>query len=143
MSNPNSETAMTGGCMCGTVRFTARGAPNWVAHCHCSDCRRTTGAAFSTYAGYPLSAVRFDTDEPPGRTSSSGVTRRFCPQCGTPISYESVRWADEVHLFVGTFDDPAQFQPAAHVYVSEQLPWLRLADGLPRYAKTSDSQPLC
>jgi len=143
MSGSNSETAMTGGCMCGAVRFTAAGDPNWVAHCHCTDCRRATGAAFSTYAGFPKTKVRFDAETPPGRPSSSGVMRRFCPQCGTPISYEGERWADEIHLFIGTLDDPAQLEPTAHVYTSEQLPWVQLADGLPKFSKTSDSQTVC
>ncbi len=140
MTAAEAGLARTGGCSCGAVRFSADGAPNWVAHCHCSDCRRATGAAFSTYVGYPLAAVRFDTDRPAGRQSSPGVVRRFCPHCGTPISYEGRRWADEIHLFVCTFDDPALFQPTAHVYVSEQLPWLRLADGLPSHLKTADGQ---
>ena len=47
------------------------------------------------------------------------------------------RWPEEIHLFVCAFEDPASFAPKAHVYVSEQLPWLHLADGLPRHDKTS------
>ena len=126
--------------MCGAVRFTAQGSPNWVAHCHCSDCRRANGAAFSTYVGFPQTAVRFNNDKPAGRQSSPGVVRRFCPLCGTPVSYESTRWADEVHLFVCTFDDPDWFAPTVHVYVSEQVSWLRMADGLPSHLKTSGGQ---
>jgi len=127
----------SGGCQCGRVRFEAQGAPTWVAHCHCADCRRATAAALATYAGFPKEKVRFVAGEPAGYRSSPGVTRRFCPACGTPISYESERWPDETHLFVCIFDDPESFEPKAHVYVSEQLSWLHLGDGLPRHDKTS------
>lgn len=129
--------ASCGGCQCGRVRFEAQGKPKWVAHCHCADCRRATASALATYAGFEKEKVRFVAGQPAGYQSSPGVTRRFCPHCGTPISYEGERWPTEIHLFVCAFDDPAAFEPTAHVYVSEQLPWLHLADGLARHQKSS------
>jgi hypothetical protein len=125
-----------GGCLCGAVRFQADGPPKWVAHCHCGSCRRATGAAMTTYAGFARGQVRIVKGAPKGFASSPGVTRRFCPACGTPLSYEGERWPDEIHLFATTFDDPASFRPQAHVYVAEGMPWLRIHDTLPRYAKT-------
>ena len=131
------EQARSGGCQCGRIRFEAQGKPIWVAHCHCADCRRATAAALATYAGFDKGQVRFTAEEPASYQSSPGVTRRFCPGCGTPISFESERWPKEIHLFVCTFDDPERFEPRAHVYTSEQLSWLHLGDDLPRYEKTS------
>ncbi len=126
-----------GGCQCGRVRFEAEGTPIWVAHCHCADCRKATAAALATYAGFLREKVRFPAGQPADYPSSPGVTRRFCPDCGTPISFESERWPEETHLFVCTFDDPESFEPQGHVYVSEQLSWLHLGDDLPRNQKTS------
>ncbi len=131
------EVMRTGGCQCGAVRFEAEGQPKWVAHCHCEDCRRAVASPLTTYAGYLTSRVRFPKEAPTGYESSPGVTRRFCAKCGTPISFEGARWPDEIHLFVCAFDDAAAFEPRAHVYVSEQLPWLHLGDDLPRHDKTS------
>ena len=128
----------TGGCRCGAVRFEVLGAPLWVAHCHCQDCRRTTATAMSTYAGFQRSRVRWTAGAPAIFSSSPGVARGFCGRCGTPLSYEGARWPDEIHLFVCAFDDPAAFAPQAHVYAAEQLPWLHLADSLPRHPGTSD-----
>ena len=133
----DGEQTRRGGCQCGRVRFEARGRPNWVAHCHCADCRRATAAALATYAGFPRDKVRFPAGESASYQSSPGVTRRFCPDCGTPISYEGERWPEEIHLFVCTFEDPESFEPRGHVYVSEQLSWLHLGDDLPRHDKTS------
>ena len=126
-----------GGCQCGRVRFEAEGAPIWVAHCHCANCRRATAAALATYAGFDKGQVRFTAGAPASYRSSPGVTRRFCGHCGTPISFESERWPEETHLFVCTFDDPESFAPQGHVYVSEQVSWLHLGDDLPRHDKTT------
>jgi len=63
-----------------------------------------------------------------------GAVRWFCGGCGTKLTYEGARWPGEVHVLVGTMDDPAAVTPAAHVYVAHQMPWLHLADGLPRFS---------
>ena len=124
-------------CLCGAVRLRAEGAPKWVAHCHCESCRRQTGAAFATYAGYESGAVTWTRGAPATYASSPGVVRSFCAICGTPLAYVGARWPGEIHLFVATFDDPAGFAPQAHVNTDEQLPWVHLADGLERLPRTS------
>jgi hypothetical protein len=59
------------------------------------------------------------------------------------MSFASDSWPDEIHLFVASFEDAADFAPTLHVHVEEQLPWLHLADGLPRFAKAArDATPL-
>jgi len=132
---------LSGRCLCGQTRYCVTGEPLWVAHCHCESCRRATAAAFATYVGFPAAAVRWSAAEPGQFSSSPGVLRRFCTHCGSPMSYQSERWPDEIHLFAATFDDPAAFAPQVHVYAGEQLPWVRLADGLPRYAATPEEGP--
>jgi hypothetical protein len=123
------------------VRFVARGEPKWVAHCHCESCRRATSAPLTTYAGYPTEAVSWTGEAPAVFHSSPGVIRRFCRDCGSPMTFEGERWPGEVHLFVASFDEPASLRPTLHVHVGEQLSWLHLADGLPRYATTAREGP--
>jgi len=125
----------TGHCLCGAVRFTARGEPKWVAHCHCESCRRATSAGFATYVGYRADAVAWTGEAPRQYHSSPGVTRSFCGNCGSPMSFAGDRWPGEIHLFAASFDAPGALKPDAHVYVEEQLPWVRLDDGLPRIEK--------
>jgi len=67
------------------------------------------------------------------RESSPGVFRDFCGDCGTPLSYESRRWPTETHLYAATLDHPEAFVPQAHVFWSERLPWMTIADDLPKY----------
>jgi hypothetical protein len=123
----------SGGCACGAIRYRATGEPKWAAHCHCRDCRKITGTALTTYAGFAVERFAFAAGTPQAYHSSPGVTRRFCGRCGTPLTFEGARWPGEVHVLVGTLDDPGAMAPAAHVYVAHQMPWLRLADGLPRF----------
>ena len=124
--------AYTGGCACGAVRYRVTGTPKWVAHCHCRDCRKNTGTALSTWAGFAGAQFAME-GAPRAYHSSPGALRWFCGACGTKLTYESERWPGEVHVLVGTLDDPGAMAPAAHVYVAHQMPWLRLADGLPRF----------
>jgi len=132
------EETNEGGCLCGDVRFEAQGKPLWVAHCHCRSCRRNTGSAFATFVGYSREQVRVTKGALQSYASSPGVARSFCGTCGTPLNYTSERWPGEVHLYISTLDRPEAFEPAAHVHVGEQLPWLHLDDGLPRFQTTGD-----
>ena len=121
----------TGRCLCGAVRYAFEGAPNWQAHCHCESCRRATGAAFASYFGVSHGRWRWTGAAPAAFASSPGVRRHFCPACGSPVAYEGDRWPHEIHFLAATLDDPAAFRPTAHAHWNEQLPWVRLADGLP------------
>lgn len=126
----------TGGCLCGAVRYRAAGAPDWVGHCHCRSCRRNSGAAMLTFAGYTQDRITWTEGERQIFESSPGVRRGFCGRCGTPITYEADSYGDEVHLTIGTLDAPEALAPTLHVWTEAQLPWLHMADGLPRHEKT-------
>jgi hypothetical protein len=132
----DAPTERSGGCLCGAVRYRTQGAPAWVAHCHCTSCRRTAGAAFVTYAGFKRPNFAFTRGAPKVFESSPGVARRFCPDCGTPLTYEGARWPDEVHILLCTLDEPQTLAPQAHVYTAEAMPWAHLDDNLPRFPTT-------
>lgn len=121
-----------GRCLCGAVRYRVTGEPIWASHCHCESCRRATSAAFATYAGFDRERFEITAGEPAIYRSSPGVERRFCRQCGSPITYESVRWPTETHIFLCGLEDPTSIEPTAHTHTDEQLPWVHLGDSLPR-----------
>lgn len=138
-----APTVLTGRCNCGAVTFRVEGKPNWVAHCHCRDCRAQTGSPFTTFAGYPRERFAWTGAKPTAYNSSPGVARSFCARCGTPMAFEGERWADEVHIFVATLADPAGLTPRAHVHFGQALPWIKPADGLPRFdTVASEGLPL-
>ncbi len=128
----------SGRCLCGAVRFSYEGPEVWVGHCHCESCRRATASPFTTFLGVPRHAVRFAGTPARSYRSSPGVRRSFCGTCGTPIAYESDRFPDEIHLYAANLDAPAEAKPQFHVHTAEQLPWIVLADGLPRHPGGSE-----
>ncbi len=133
-----SENTMpiTGGCMCGAVRYEAVGEPFWVGHCHCNSCRRHTGASVATYVGFRQAQVRFTKGERRIYNSSPGVERAFCGHCGTTLTWEGV-WGDfgsMVDVHISTLDDPGAFVPQNHVHYEERIAWFDVADALPGYA---------
>lgn len=123
-----------GGCLCGAIRFVARGTPRSVFHCHCFSCRRQTGAAVASFAAFQVSdTFRWTKSEPSAYASSPGVTRKFCARCGTPLSYQAEKYPDEIHLNISCFDQADDLVPVAHWHVEEKLPWFETADDLPRH----------
>ena len=126
-----------GRCQCRAIVYEFEGPPKWVMHCHCADCRRAVSSALATYIGVRREQFRYLAGEPAAYTSSAGVQRYFCRQCGTPMAYTGASWPGEVHLFHGTLDDPSQWPPTGHAYVGEQIAWFEVADQLPRYLTTA------
>lgn len=125
-----------GRCFCGAVSITASAEPFQVSWCHCRDCRRQTGAPAVVWAGFPAGHLQFG-GSPTRRQSSLHITRAFCAQCGTPMTYEDDRLAGEIYVHAGLFDEADQLVPDRHAYVTSKLFWLHLEDGLTRYEDTT------
>ncbi len=115
----------------------ASGDPTVVVYCHCRDCRRSSGAPVSLFAGYRSGRIELTRGEPKVYESSPGVYRSFCGQCGAPVSFEDERLPGETYLPVGVFDCPEAFEPEKHDWVSRRLRWFDVPDGLPRHEERS------
>ena len=130
-------TITRGRCLCGSVTYEYSGPENWRGHCHCESCRRNTSSPFTTFFGVPNEAYRFTGEKPSVYESSPGVRRLFCGKCGSPMAYDSDRFPDEIHFYAATLEDPSGFKPGFHVHCAEQVPWVELADDLPKYERSS------
>ena len=106
---------VTGGCLCGNVRFEATGKPYRVGICHCLDCRKSHGALFHASAIFPRDAVALD-----GETNNY-AGRHFCPRCGSTVFGCS---EDEVELNLGSMDAPDQFTPTYELWTVRRESWL-------------------
>ena len=136
-----TDGATDGGCLCGAVRFRLRGDPFWVSYCHCGDCRKASGGAFMVFAGYRREQVEMLGAGPAVHSSSTGVRRSFCAECGTPMAYEHEALGGEIYLHIGTIDGAEALAPVCHAWDSQRLPWLELADDLPRHPGNSRPRP--
>lgn len=127
---PNHTVTRTGGCACGAVRFTTRGAPLRTGLCHCTTCRKAHAAAFN-----PFSVFRSDQVELTGELrsweSSPGYERRFCAACGSRVCGLEPA-AGEIELSLGSFDEPGWLLPQYESWIANREPWL-LALGVPQY----------
>ncbi len=134
-----THTLARGSCLCGGLRFSALLPTKWVAHCHCTYCRRAHGAALVTWAGFRSEQVSIDEAglAPTWFESSPGAVRGFCPRCGSPTFFKSQRWPDEMHVARALFSDPLDRDPTAHVFYESHVPWLSVADELPKKSSTS------
>ena len=136
MSSAELDTA--GGCFCGAIRYQVSGGPFWVGHCHCYSCRRQTGAPVVTFAGFKKDQVSFVSGSRKFHHSSEGISRGFCEDCGTPLTWEGTSTlegrGEVVEFYISTFDDPEVFTPENHVWYSDKLSWFDVHDSLPRWS---------
>ncbi len=132
----DDPVTLTGGCLCGAVRYEATGESLGTGHCHCHSCRRHTGAPVATYVGFNADQVRFIGAERNLYNSSPGVTRAFCNQCGSSLTWEGFSGTSNstvIEFHISTLDDPASIVPQDHSHYGERITWFDVADGLPRY----------
>jgi hypothetical protein len=133
-SQPAGASGLTGGCLCGAVRYEARGAPFHPTVCHCSICRRAAGAPMVAWITVMPADFAFTAGQPSTYRSSAKGQRTHCPICGTQLTFK-LDALDEIDVTVCSLDDPEAVPPHDHTYTSTQLSWVHLDDGLPRYAK--------
>lgn len=126
---------LEGGCLCGALRYEVRGAPQVVVLCHCSTCRRSTGAPVVAWATFDRSAFAVVEGKAESVSSSPGVERGFCGRCGSQITWSAERLPGLIDVTVATLDDPSALPPEMHIWESRRVPWLELADSLPRHAE--------
>ncbi len=124
---------LEGGCFCGFLRYQVRGTPTCETNCHCSICRRTTGAPFVTWFTVLASAFTFTAGSPSRFRSSEHGTRSFCPRCGTQLTFHPTRAAGDLDITTCSLDDPERVPPRDHTRTSSQLSWVKLSDGLARF----------
>lgn len=122
---------ITGGCLCGKIRYSATAEPALVAVCHCQNCQKQTGTAFSIVVGVPKSAVSIEgqlkTFHDRG-DSGQPVDRYFCPDCGSPIFSELAVMPELRFIKAGTLDDTTWLDPKMHVYCDSAEKWVHIPE---------------
>lgn len=130
--------------MCGAVRYEAEGQPLVVAHCHCEECQRGSGAGHASGAMFPVDRFRMTGRIAEYRYKSitgSEVTRIFCPACGSPILGRNSDMLGHLTITLGTLDDSSQFTPQVVVFARDRRPWDAMDDSLPSFETQPDWKP--
>jgi hypothetical protein len=131
MNDPNPT--YTGGCLCGAVRFEARGEPTMTGHCYCGDCRKASGSGFIPFMGFSAGAVTFTGEtrrfaSPSAR--GSDAVRNSCPVCGGLV-FGGIVGVDTSHtIYAGALDDPTLFHPRIAIFARDRPAWALLPEGL-------------
>jgi hypothetical protein len=121
-----------GGCLCGAVRYRANEIGG-AGYCHCRMCQKASGAPVVAWTHAPLGGFAWTKGEPRQYRSSSVAFRFFCPDCGSQLGYLRAEQPVDMELNLASLDRPEALAPAYHIYTSTQLPWLHIADDLPRF----------
>jgi len=124
---------ITGGCLCGALRYEARGAPAYAGFCYCRDCRRASGSGSIGFMGFPASeititgeAVTHALELRDGRVAE----RNRCACCGSLVYGGIVGRAESHTVYAGSLDDPSVFKPTIAIFLSERAPWAVVPEGL-------------
>jgi hypothetical protein len=121
----------TGGCQCGMIRYEITEAPQLVTTCHCTDCQRITGSAFSLGVALPETAFRLTAGQPRAllRMADSGRlnTRFVCPDCASWVY--SLPRGGVIRVRGGTLDDTSWLRPTRHIWTRSKQPWFTFAEG--------------
>ena len=129
---------ITGGCLCGAVRYTSAAQPIVSANCHCRDCQRASGGAYASAVILPRAAVAitgpvkyFEVKGESGNT----VRRGFCPECGSRLFGMPDVAPQIMSVMAGSLDDPSGFRPAMNIYTQSAQPWVHLDPALPKFPR--------
>ncbi|HSS65619.1 MAG TPA: GFA family protein [Gammaproteobacteria bacterium] len=137
----SDEHVFEGGCLCGAVRYRSTAPPLRGVICHCSMCRKHSGAPILAFVHFPKNAFRWLKGQPVKYRSSRFAQRGFCSVCGSTLSMHEDVLDDRVQVVLGSLDDPGRVRVDDHVWTQEKISWFEIADRLPRFPQSSTAVP--
>jgi hypothetical protein len=130
------ESVLEGGCLCGAVRYRVAGPVMASGVCHCRTCRKTASAPALPFATYPTAAFATTKGVLTEFRSSPDVTRGFCSDCGSSLTYRHAKKPDKLDIMTCSLDDVDALPPTFHVWASHKPAWSVVEDGLPVFDTT-------
>jgi len=133
---------LTGGCLCGAVRYELSEAPVWSHNCHCSRCRKSGGAAFASNLFFPQQALSFSKGEELLSAfkvpEAERFTHVFCSRCGSTLPFSNEA-RGLVGVPMGSLDGDPGFSPRVHIFADSKAPWFTITDTLPQHPEALGS----
>ncbi|WP_293676101.1 GFA family protein [uncultured Phenylobacterium sp.] len=134
----------TGRCLCGACAYTIEGDPIVVAHCHCLDCQRGTGAGHATSAMFDAAGITITGDPSVyEQVSEAGntVTRLFCGGCGSQLFGRNTGMPGVMAASLGTLDQADELTPQVAIFARARRHWDAVDPALPTYDGQPDWKP--
>ena len=132
-----SQVVLTGGCLCGAVRYQATGEAKRFYHCHCWRCRKATGTGHASNLFLEPAALQWLGGEEHIRAfkvpEAKRFTNQFCILCGGRLPRQPPG-TEVVMIPAGSLDDPAPIMPQARIFTDSRAGWSCLGDELPNYS---------
>lgn len=126
-----------GTCLCGAFKFTVSGSFGDVRYCHCSQCRRSSGTAFSANAR--ISRSQWSLQGPDQLIAEfehkPGKFKAFCSKCGSPLYARSADDPDDIRVRLGGFEGELDVVVTGHVWTSSKAPWYDINASIPCYSE--------
>jgi hypothetical protein len=123
----------TARCTCGAVQFGFNTDPDFVASCHCLDCKRASGGEAATFFGVPQDDFKLISGNPKPHhfiaDSGKGLDRNFCPECGSRLFSSNLEsFPGLVFVMLGSLDRPELIQPKVEMFTKRRLKWVKPLD---------------
>ena len=125
-----TSTSLTGGCLCGAVRYEARPGDLDGYYCHCRMCQLAFGNTRAAFLNLRKDQVTWSGTAPKQYASSAFALRGFCGACGTPLSFAYTD-SERMDISVGSLDEPSAVKPVSHFAVESRIAAWHAEDGLP------------
>lgn len=136
-----NQQVFEGGCLCGQVRYRATASPLRGVICHCSMCRRHSGAPALAFVHFPAASFRWLAGPPSWYRSSEHAERGFCATCGSTLGMREDVLGDRVQVCIGSLNEPDTVRIDDHVWTQQQVAWFEVEDELPRFPGSSSAVP--
>lgn len=130
----------TGGCLCGALRYEVRGAAAETTVCHCSDCRRASGAPFVAWTFFQSGSLSW-LHGIPKLLRFAERERSFCGDCGTPLIFFDPATPEWFEVNTCTFDKPEFHAPSNECWLDDHISWARLKQELPTFGNAAPLPP--
>lgn len=129
---------ITGGCLCGALRYQISKQPFGQANCHCRACQHATGGAYAPVLLVPTEGFAIIGEYCQYLSkgdSGHDVARAFCGRCGTTVFAHTTRVETMRPVYAVTLDHPEQFRPELDAWVEFAQPWVSMDPDLPKYKR--------
>ena len=131
------QQKLTGGCLCGAVRYEYDGEVGAAGYCHCADCRRVSGSAFGISVRVETAGFRLTQGTPKAFTKpgDSGrlVTRYFCSDCGSPLFTAPPLHPTVYFIKAGSLDDASVVKPNRQAWTRSRVDWAEIDPSIASY----------